>query len=263
MCVSMTAPASSMPATLGGGLAPGVASGDATSAIPPTSTGGVAPDVLQGLAEVVSQLEGIVASLSGTMGGGGAVAGAGSVAPAGGNPTQMAMPMPADTKAGKHGKHHGTKGVKGNPNQGPGRMKGHMSIIPRSAPENPERAGAILDAVVQSFAHHGRAGLDFKNNQTHGYLSAAERREFTRRYPGLPAPNALVFEGKGTKPLGVVYRTSRGQFDLGMGARHQHHDGNDQMQHVWFTPGNLNLAFSDVEHGMTGSTARYLKQAGF
>jgi hypothetical protein len=35
------------------------------------------------------------------------------------------------------------------------------------------------------------------------------------------------------------------------------------MQHVWFTPNNIDFAFSDVEHGMTGSTAAAMKKLGY
>jgi hypothetical protein len=121
--------------------------------------------------------------------------------------------------------------------------------------------------VYSTFRSHGRQGLDFRNNNTHGYLTQAERDAYRRQNPGLPVPESLVFREGSNTPIGAVYRstTAGAGMDLGMGDRHDHtgDKGTSQMQHIWFTPNHLDFAFSDVAHGMTGSTAAAIRKLGY
>ena len=140
-----------------------------------------------------------------------------------------------------------------------------MRIIRRQTPADTALATRNFNAVYSMFKGHGRAGLDFKNNQTHGYIGAAERAAVHRANPGLPVPESIVFREGSNTPIGVTYRTKDPNFDLGMGDRHDHtnDNGTSQMQHIWFTPGDLQLAFSDVSHGMTGGMSAVMRKRGF
>ena len=236
------------PTTTGGGLA-----------TPPVDVAAIVP-VLQ---QLVTALQAVVQALqgAGTVAGGPAQAGA------------MGAPSAAATGAASgaaHAGHPPTKGGGGGAEHGEhAGAAGHhgMKIIKSTKPADPARAQANLNAVYDTFARHGRQGLDFKHNQTHGYLSENERNAFRTANPGLPVPQSLVFRAGSNVPIGAVYRSgagASGDFDLGMGDRHVHNDNpKSQMQHIWFTPNHPDFAFSDVAHGMTGSTAAAMKKLGY
>ncbi|MCW2927234.1 MAG: hypothetical protein JWM86_1202 [Thermoleophilia bacterium] len=232
-----------------------------------TSAGGPAPAEAPTLAAAIQALTGALTTLQSILAGmiGGAApaaaATAGAALPvAGGGAMGAPTAAPAGAAAPDAGDHdhdaaHGAHAGMANHHG--------MAVHERTAPVNEAIARRNLAAVVQSFSKHGRAGLDFKNNRTHGYLSKAEQDRFRAQNPGLPVPQSLVFEPNSNVPIGVVYRSTIGKFDLGMGSSHQHKGANNEMQHLWFTPNHLDFAFSDVENGLTGSTAAAMRKLGY
>jgi hypothetical protein len=251
-------------------MPPSTAPAGAATPAPTTTGGGLTPSAggqqldLNALVPVLQQLATALTALTQALQGAGAVtAGGAAGAPQGGGAQGGGPPakgggamagMPGMGHDG-HGEHAGAHNHHG------------MSIKQRSKPVDPALAQRNLDAVYSTFAKHTRQGLDFKNNQTHGYLSEQERSAFRRQNPGLHVPQSLVFREGSNTPIGAVYRTgagASGDFDLGMGDRHAHNDHpGSEMQHIWFTPNNLQFAFSDVEHGMTGTTAAAMKKLGY
>jgi hypothetical protein len=208
------------------------------------------------LQQLVSTLTALVQALQGA---GAITTGGGAM----GAPTAAgASGAPSTSGGGGHAGHAGHAGA--GPNAGKHQHHG-MRIIKRDRPDDLARAQRNFDAVYGSFRTHGRAGLDFKNNQTHGYISAAEQAAFRRQHPGLPVPQSIVFREGSNTPIGVTYRTTDPNFDLGMGDLHDHtnDNGSSRMQHIWFTPGDLRLAFSDVEHGMTGGMSAVMRKRGY
>ena len=132
----------------------------------------------------------------------------------------------------------------------------------RTAPEDRGRARRNLDAVMQVFGDLRRDQVSFKKpGATHGHLSDAQKAEFRRRFPGLPVPNAVVFPAKGGgKPVGVVYGGKQAP-DLGMGNSHTHGSSKHYMQHIWFTPNDLDFAFSDTEGGAARRANQIVNQS--
>lgn len=250
MCgVTPASPMMPPPSTSGGGL---------TTPAPPIDAAALVP--------VLQQLVAALQALANALQGAGAVTAGGAAAGAMGAPTADAA-AGAKTKGGGHAGHAPTKGGGGHgAHAGAGSHHG-MRVVRRDKPVDATRAQANMSAVYSAFSRHTRQGLDFRNNQTHGYLSEQERAAFGRQHPGLPVPQSLVFREGSNVPIGAVYRSgaaASGDFDLGMGDRHVHNDHPDsQMQHLWFTPNHLEFAFSDVEHGMTGSTAAAMKRLGY
>jgi hypothetical protein len=129
---------------------------------------------------------------------------------------------------------------------------GHSKTIhQRTAPVDRDLAKKNLGAVIDMFGNLTRDQLTFdKVGGTHGKLSAAQKAAFHEKYPDLPVPNAVVFDAKGGKPIGVVYG-GKTPPELGMGTSHTHGTSTHYMQHIWFTPNDLDFAFSDTVDGAT------------
>lgn len=150
-----------------------------------------------------------------------------------GTATMPAMPAPSGSgaPAGKDAKH------------------GHI-MIPRDKPVNQAKARKNLKATMEFFGNIKRTnkGLSFRpgSTMTHAKVGKELRKKFKKQYPNLPVPTHVMFSGKGKVPLGVMYASRDGDFDLGMGRKHQHFAGGAQMQHMWFTPEDLDLAFADT-----------------
>jgi hypothetical protein len=141
--------------------------------------------------------------------------------------------------------------------QSPAQHAGHTAgehekhVVQRTAPVNQALAKKNLSAVMDFFGNFTRDKLTFRTpGATHGKLSAAQKAAFHAKYPDLPVPNAVVFDKHGGKPIGVVYSQKGSPVELGMGNAHQHR-GPDSvfMEHIWFTPNDLNTAFGDTEGG--------------
>jgi len=146
-------------------------------------------------------------------------------------PTAPSAPTAPAAPAGKEAKHE------------------HI-MIPRDTPENPTRAKKILKATMSTFGKLKKTSKDITfrpgSTQTHGKISKELRQKFKKEHPGMPVPTHVTFAAKGTAALGVMYSSKDGDYDLGLGRKHQHFEGGAQMQHVWFTPKNMDLAFADT-----------------
>jgi hypothetical protein len=136
---------------------------------------------------------------------------------------------------------------------------GH-TVVERTKPVDKKRAKAIAKAVSEFFGTTKRGDVTFKpGGQTHGRLTDEARAAFKKKY-GLPAPRSVVFPKGGNKPIGVVYNEKvNGNFDLGMGVKHTHREGGNEMEHVWFTPGNLDLAYTDSGKGVAKQVQAWIK----
>ena len=120
----------------------------------------------------------------------------------------------------------------------------------RSAPEDRARAQRVLEANMEIFGdlryEDTAPSRDDKPNGDHRDIPPAKIKEFQARFPDLPVPREVVYNMKTMRVNGVVYANGKSPADLGLGAMHQHRAGGGYMQHVWFTPGDLELAYSDV-----------------
>ena len=249
--------------SIASGTAAGLATALPTAAAADAALGGgggsTAPasidlaSVVHGLADALTALTTTLAKMTGAAGAVDAATGAalptmnvtggGDPGSVGQSPIQAAMP-PMKRDGGAHaGGHKRIRGVHH------GNHAKHHGIheLPRSAPEDRQRAQTILNAVTDVFGNADRSR--FHVEKFHAGLPKELRAEFHRRYPDLPVPHGIVFD-KGPKPVAVVYRDSTSpNFDLGIGAGHQHSATGPRMQHVWLTPGNLDQAYSDVSAG--------------
>ena len=138
-----------------------------------------------------------------------------------------------------------------------------MQVVSRTKPRDAALAQRNFEAVHSFFKDHGRRDVEFRKTQSHGFISKADRAAFQQRYPNLPVPESVVFRRQGTSPMGVTYSTTNQQFDLGLGTQHAHSGHEERMQHIWFTPGDMELAFSDVEHGMAPGMSKVMERNGY
>lgn len=175
---------------------------------------------------------------------------AGGAMPDAGMPAAPVVPSShashgVDALGGPPSKH--AHGGGGKPHQSQSHGAHDKHVVQRTAPENRKRAKAILDASISMFGNT-RANK-FKPSRNaggdHRQLTDAMKAEWTRRLPGLPVPGSVVIDQKTGRTQGAVFILRDGA-DLGMGTAHRHEGGRATMQHVWFTPGNMDLAFSDV-----------------
>ncbi len=241
----------------------------ASSLMPSQTTSGggrttpAAPINPNALVPVLQQLVAALQALTNALQGAGAVTAGGAM----GAPIADAATGAMTKGASPHAGHAPTKGGGGHGAHAEESHHHGMRIIKRETPADLVLAQRNLDSVYSTFRSHTREGLDFRNNSTHGYLTQGERDAYRRQNPGLPVPESLVFREGSNTPIGAVYRstTAGANMDLGMGDRHDHtgDKGNSQMQHIWFTPDHVDFAFSDVSHGMTGTTAAAIKKLGY
>jgi hypothetical protein len=205
----------------------------------PMSTAAAAPvaSALGGGSTTTSTVPGVDDDMSGMAGMEGASAGA-NAAPQGGHPGGH-----AGHDAAGHAGHAGMSGGKVMHMHG---MSEHM----RSAPENRARAQAIATAVTQAFGHltYAQTNPGTDPSGTHRRIPPALVAKFKREHPGLPCPSSVVFNKPGGTVVGALYVGKNGNppADLGMGGYHTHGGKSTTMSHIWFTPENLDLAFSDV-----------------
>ena len=128
---------------------------------------------------------------------------------------------------------------------------GEMKMtVQRTAPADTARAQSVLNYGMQMFGSLTYAQTDpgAKNpNGTHRKIPEAMKQQWHAAHPDLPIPNMVVFDkaGAGGRPIGLLFISPNGP-DLGMGPMHQHQPGKPFMAHMWFVPGNLDLAFSDT-----------------
>jgi hypothetical protein len=122
-------------------------------------------------------------------------------------------------------------------------------VIQRTSPADTARANGVLQAAIQMFGNLGwnqaiaPAG---KPDADHRIIPDSMKAQWKAQYPGLPVPNRVVFDRATQRPVGLLFVGGGKAPDLGMGQVHQHKAGGPIMQHLWFTPGNLDLAFGDA-----------------
>jgi hypothetical protein len=196
------------------------------------------PEVLAQLQATIDAISALTSALGGSSALGSAPVGAGGpTVVQQGDPTQM-----PDMK--------GMPGMKGDAKAG----HGHI-MIPRTTPVDKQRARKIAKAVKSFFKDVKRSQVTFAKTgvKTHGVLPESMRKAFKAKYPDLPAPRSIVFPKGGKTPIGVVYneKVNGANFDLGMGMKHKHSATGSEMEHVWFTPNDLALAYSDSSGGTT------------
>jgi hypothetical protein len=157
------------------------------------------------------------------------------------------------TAGGSHA-HAGAAALGGGGTSGMSGMSGsHASHeTTRTAPVDRARAQRVFDATLRllgnlTYAQTSSAPMN-EPNGTHRAIPASVIAQWRREYPDLPVPTTIVFSQKGGgRVVGANFVGGRNQpVDLGMGAGHQHQAGKPVMQHVWLTPGNRDLAFSDL-----------------
>lgn len=122
-----------------------------------------------------------------------------------------------------------------------------VHVHPRTAPPDPARAQAVLDATLGAFA--AARASDFApspRGKTHLKLTPQQENAFRAAFPGVPVPRSVMFDKATGQALAAVYVRKDRPVDLGLGPAHRHGPDRPYMQHVWFTPGRLELAFSDT-----------------
>jgi hypothetical protein len=127
---------------------------------------------------------------------------------------------------------------------------GHERVIlQRVGQDDTARANRVFQAAMEMFDNISvdqtlpdpeRPGTD------HRRVSPEMKQQWKERYPGLPVPNRVIFDLKSGRSMGLLFVGGEKAPDLGMGALHQHNAGGAIMQHIWFTPGNMELAFGDA-----------------
>ncbi|MCW2924728.1 MAG: hypothetical protein JWM98_2132, partial [Thermoleophilia bacterium] len=161
---------------------------------------------------------------------------------------------------------HGA-GMAGMPGMGGAGGDAHHIIIPRTTPEDPAKAKALLAATMQAFG-----GLTMQNtegsaqggpNSSHRKVPDALAKQFAATHPGMPVPKLIVFDTKTGTPIGAFFPGGKDKVpDLGMGTAHRHSADGPAMEHIWFTPDDLQLAFSDVAEKDRAKAAAVAARAG-
>jgi hypothetical protein len=186
----------------------------------------------------------------------GATGGGADAAPASGDAAMKDMP----------GMHHGsgakgTKDMKGmdhgsalkmptNPGKVMKMGKHGMAMKMRSEPINEKKAAKLATAVTEFYSDVKKSQVDPGKNKTDQHYSIPKkmRKRFEKEYPGLKSPTTLVIDKKTDKPFGVMYMGDKKDGpSLPAGNSHRHKDGGAFMQHVWFTPNDLGLAYGDIQ----------------
>lgn len=138
-----------------------------------------------------------------------------------------------------------------------------MLVTQRTAPPDEARARRTLKAAMDMFSDARYEQMLPGRNPESNHRRIPEKllAEWKRRYPDMPVPRAVVFDLDSRKPIGVVFR-SDDRIDLGMGPQHQHNAGADYMQHIWFVPNDLELAYSDTTRGRDAKKAALAGSGG-
>jgi hypothetical protein len=146
-------------------------------------------------------------------------------------------------------------------------------VTQRTAPADTGRAQRILQAAMSLLgkvryedtapATPGK-GKPVEPNGDHRKVPDSVKAEWKRLYPDLPVPNVIVYDKASHVAQGALFVGGKHTVDLGMGPQHQHEPGGAYMAHMWFIPGNLALAFSDVsqkDQARAAATAAMTQQA--
>jgi hypothetical protein len=125
------------------------------------------------------------------------------------------------------------------------------SLFNRAVPEDPAKAQAIVQRLMQSTAKYQdpaaaqAAGYDFNKHaiESGGLLHVSKKGDGLN----LDDPSMLLYRKTGDtyKLIGVVLTASKTAPDLGYGTWHTHFGNTDLMKHIWFTPNDLTTAFQE------------------
>jgi hypothetical protein len=137
-----------------------------------------------------------------------------------------------------------------------GSMAQHV-LIKRTSGNDTARAQRVMQAAMKLLAPlkwgdtHGKEN----DNQDHRVIPESVKAQWKKEFPDLPVPNLVVFDKKSQRPVGALFVGGEQAKDLGMGTLHQHNAGGAIMQHMWFIPNNMDLAFSDTTQKQTAIQA--------
>jgi hypothetical protein len=134
----------------------------------------------------------------------------------------------------------------------------HMEVPHPGTPDR-ARAAAILQAGMQfSNVRYDQTNPGTDPSGTHRRLTPAQVAAYKAAAPGMPVPTSIVFDKPGGTAVGLMFLGDKQAGpNLGMERSHRHHEGARYMAHVWFTPGNLDLAYSGFqETGRAKAEAR-------
>lgn len=232
------------------------------------SPAGVAPSAVAtapGMAGMVAQLTAMTNALAGITGALGASAvgtpvpgvdaGSAVSAPASAMPSMAGMDMSGATTGAATVAGGGMTSMAGmklpaNPGAIMPMGKAGMAMKLRSAPIDAAKAQRLATAVTSFFANVTKSQVTPGVNKTdqHFHIPKAMQQHFERQNPGLKSPTTLVFDKKTNRPFGVMYMGDKqGGPNLPMGNSHRHHPDTAFMEHIWFTPNDLGLAYGDIQ----------------
>jgi hypothetical protein len=130
--------------------------------------------------------------------------------------------------------HHGTTGL-------------HSTIV-RTSANDPARAKRVMQAALQLLAPLTWSQTTGKTSPDadHRVIPASVKAQWKAQFPDLPVPNLVVFDKQSQRPVGALFVGGQKAPDLGMGTMHEHTENGAIMQHMWFVPNDMDLAFSDT-----------------
>jgi hypothetical protein len=126
---------------------------------------------------------------------------------------------------------------------------GLHSTIKRTSANDPARAARVMQAslkLLSGLRYDQTLPGSINPNGDHRKIPDSVKAQWKAQYPDLPVPNVLVFDKKSGTAVGVMFVGGAKAPDLGMGLLHEHTEDGAIMQHMWFVPGNMELAFSDT-----------------
>jgi hypothetical protein len=128
-----------------------------------------------------------------------------------------------------------------------GSMAEHVTIV-RTSANDTARATRVMQASLKLLGPLTMHNTQGKSGPTddHRVIPASVKAQWQAQYPDLPVPNLVVFDKASGKAVGALFVGGTKAKDLGMGTMHEHSAGGAIMQHMWFVPGDLQLAFSDT-----------------
>lgn len=128
-------------------------------------------------------------------------------------------------------------------------------VVARSTPEDRGRAAQVLQitmGLLRTIPFGSTPGSNNSPDPNATHRTVPPEIQAQLKAAGVPVPNGVVFDKAGGTAVGAFY-VKKG--DLGMGVQHQHVTNGPEMQHMWFVPSDLDLAFSDVAQKSTAIAA--------
>jgi hypothetical protein len=126
------------------------------------------------------------------------------------------------------------------------------TMFNRTVPEDRTKAAGVVRQLMDSTSRYADANVakaaGFTFLPAEGDLVHAKNPN-AKMGVNLNEPNMLLYRktSSGLKLIGAVLMAVDKAPDLGLGEWHVHDGHRELMKHVWFTPGNLDAAFSESE----------------